>query len=162
METGPGYRVGAGLSKDVKQKVEELDAGENTPVLLLALSWLIPGAGHLLLGKRVRAVVFASVILAAFITGVLLSGELGVPRPGEPFSWLATAAGLGNGILYFLRLFWLNGIGGFFSSLPLGLSGGGETAALGFDYGKVFLISAGLMNLLVVLDASDIARGIKK
>jgi len=143
---------------------ESKEAGNIPPVPwpLLSLSWLVPGLGHFLLGKKLRAAVFASVICLAFLTGILLNGEVGVPQAGNPFSWLSTIAGLGNGILYFLRLFWVNGIGGFFSSLPLGLNGGGDPAALGFGYGKTFLISAGLMNLLVVLDVSDIARGLKK
>lgn len=148
-----------------KEEPKAADAAGNIPPVqwpLLCISWLVPGLGHFLLGRKLRAFVFASVICAAFITGVLLNGEIGVPQSGNPFSWLSTMAGLGNGALYFLRLIWVNGIGGLFSSLPLGLSGGGDPAALGFAYGKTFLISAGLMNLLVVLDVSDISRGVKK
>jgi hypothetical protein len=117
------------------------------PWLLIAMSWLIPGLGHFLLKKRVRATVFAAVIVAAFVTGVLLEGELAVPHRGEPFSWLASAACLGNGALYFLGKL-------------LGL-GHGDPQAAGFAFGNTFLYTAGLMNLLTVLDASDIARGEK-
>lgn len=148
-----------------KEEARAVEKAENFPAVpwpLLIISWLVPGLGHFMLGRKVRAFVFAGVVCAAFITGVLLNGEIGVPQAGNPFSWLTTMAGLGNGVLYFLRLIWLNGIGGLFSSLPLGLSGGGDPAALGFSYGKTFLISAGLMNLLVVLDVSDISRGLKR
>lgn len=152
------------MVKDDSRSVDSADTENLEPVPwgLLLMSWILPGLGHFILGKRVRGAVFAGVILSAFVTGVLLNGEIGVPHAGDPFSWLSTMAGLGNGILYFLRLFWVNGIGAFFANLPLGLSGGGDPALLGFSYGKTFLISAGLMNLLVVLDVSDVARGVKK
>ena len=126
---------------------------------LLAVAWLIPGLGHLLLGKRRRAAVFALVTVSAFVTGVLIQGELGTPRPGEPFSWLATFACFGNGILYLGRLLWLNGLDGLLrGGVPFGLQGGGDPVAAGFAYGNTFLYTAGLMNLLTVLDVSDIAR----
>ncbi len=117
------------------------------PFALLLAAWLVPGLGHLILGKKQRALVFAVVILGAFITGAVLRGALVVPRPGAPFSWLAFFACLGNGALYIAgHLF------GF---------GNGTAADPGFGYGNTFLITAGLMNLLLVLDVSDISRGLK-
>jgi hypothetical protein len=125
------------------------------------VAWLVPGLGHWLLGKKLRAGVFASVILASFVTGVVLGGELAVPQQNSPLSWFFTFGAVGNGALYFLRLLWVNGIDGFFGSLPYGLQGGGDPVTAGFFYGKTFLYTAGLMNLLVVLDVHDIARGDK-
>ncbi len=134
-----------------------------TRLRLTATAWLVPGLGHWLLGKRQRAVVFASVILAGFVTGVLVDGELGTPRQGNPFSWLAAFACCGNGLLYLGRLLWVNGLGGLFpASFPFGVSGGGDPIAAGFSYGNTFLYTSGLMNLLAVLDVSDIARGAKE
>ena len=140
------------------------DAASQTPrapTTLLVGAWLIPGLGHWILGKKKRAVVFALIIVCAFVTGVLLDGEIGTPKPQSPFSWLATFACLGNGILGLGRLLWLNGLGGLFGNLPFGLQGGGNPSAAGFAYGNTFLYTAGLMNLLAVLDVSDIARGDK-
>lgn len=131
------------------------------PALLLA-AWFIPGLGHWILGKRTRALVFGAVIVSAFVTGVLLSGELGTPKPANPFSWMAAFACLGNGILYLGRLVWLNGFGGLITAIPFALQGGGDPAAAGFAYGNTFLYTAGLMNLLTVLDVSDIASGEKE
>jgi len=130
--------------------------------VLLLVAWLIPGLGHWLLGKRLRALVFAGVILGAFITGVLLHGELAVPQQNSPLSWFFAFGCIGDGVLYLIRLLWINGIDGIFSaSFPYGLDGGGNPVAVGFFYGKTFLYTAGLMNLLVVLDVHDIARGDK-
>jgi hypothetical protein len=131
------------------------------PALLLA-AWFVPGLGHWILGKRTRALVFGAVIVSAFITGVLLNGELGTPKPENPFSWLAAFACFGNGVLYVVRLLWLNGLGGLAAGFPFALQGGGNPAAAGFAYGNTFLYTAGLMNLLAVLDVSDIAGGEKE
>lgn len=141
---------------EAKEKARPVSKG------LLFLSWLVPGLGHWLLGKKVRAGVFAAVIVASFVTGVLLDGELAVPQQNSPLSWFFAFGCLGNGVLYLLRLLWVNGLDGLLSaSFPYGLQGGGDPIAAGFFYGKTFLYTAGLMNLLVVLDVHDIARGDK-
>ena len=75
--------------KAVDPPVEE---HRRTPVRLLVGAWLVPGLGHWVLQKRKRAVVVAIVIFCAFVTGVLLDGEIGTPKPQSPFSWLAAFA----------------------------------------------------------------------
>ena len=54
---------------------------------------------------------------------------------------------LGIGLVYFL-------------AGPLGY-GAGKVTAVTYEYGNAFLIVAGLLNLLVILDAYDVARGRK-
>lgn len=151
------------MTRKSQKNPEEPSAQPKTPVPLglLGIAWLVPGLGHLILGKKIRAAVFFGIIAAGFVTGVLLNGEVGVPRVDNPFSWLSTIACAGNGLWYLFRLIWLNGLGALLSNLPLGLDGGGDPVSAGFGYGKTFLITAGLMNLLAVLDVSDIARGAK-
>lgn len=155
--------AGASKKKGTQTTPDEpaSDNKAGAPFALLAAAWVIPGLGHWILGKRKRAVVFGVVIFCAFVTGVLLDGELGTPKPNNPFSWLAAFACFGNGILYIVRLVWLNGFGELLASIPFGLQGGGSPSAAGFAYGNTFLYTAGLMNLLTVLDVSDIARGEK-
>ena len=115
--------------------------------VLVVLAWLVPGSGHFLLRRRRRAAVFAGLILAAFVLGLLLKGELALPQAGDPLSYLAAIADLGNGVLYFL-------------ARALGL-GRGTVTAVSFEYGNTFLLTAGMMNLLLVLDTYDIAAGRK-
>ena len=159
--------TGDGGSKAGKKKARKTAHDQSAappprvPIRLLVGAWLVPGLGHWLLGKKKRAVVFAAVIFCAFVTGVLLHGEIGTPKAQSPFSWLAAFACLGNGALSIARLIWLNGLGGLFAGLPFDLQGGGSPSAGGFAYGNTFLYTAGLMNLLAVLDVSDIARGDK-
>jgi hypothetical protein len=116
------------------------------PVLML-FAWLVPGLGHLLLGRRLRAAVFFSVIAIGFVLGLALDGELMLPHAGDPLSYLATVASLGNGLLFFIA-----------RSLDLGR---GVVTAPGNEFGNTFLLTAGMMNLLLILDTHDIAVGKK-
>jgi len=112
------------------------------------LAWVLPSAGHLALGRRRRAAVFAVVIGVALCVGLSLDGNLYRPVAGQPLTLLATGGAMGVGAPYFL--------------LRYGLGYVGDATAAGYEYGTAFLLSAGLMNLLLVLDAWDIARGRKK
>ena len=114
--------------------------------LLLCLSaWLLPASGHLFLGKRFRALGFAVVLIAAFGLGLRLEGNLYRPTAGQPLSYLATIGAMGVGAPYFVARY--------------GAGYEGKPESQGFEYGTVFLLSAGLMNLLLVLDVWDIANG---
>jgi len=124
------------------------DAGlAGRPGLIAFLAWLVPSAGHFLLGRRRRAALFAAVIACSLVTGCLLDGNLHGPVAGQPMSYLATAGAMGSGIAYFV--------------LKLLVGYQGDPTAAGYEYGTAFILSAGLMNLLLVLDAWDIARGRK-
>jgi len=126
------------------------ETGPALPVplpLLMGLAWLVPGLGHLVLGRRQRGLVFFVVVVTAFLLGLVLEGELMMPRPGEPLSYLAALASLGNGLLFFI-------------ARAMGFGHGVVTSA-SFEYGTTFLLTAGMMNLLLVLDTRDVAVGKK-
>ncbi len=118
------------------------------PYLAAVLAWVLPGVGHLYLGRRVRALVFFVVIFASLTTGCLLEGQLYSPQAGQPLLSLAGFACMGVGAAY------------FFLQQVMGYAG--DSAAAGFEYGKAFILTAGLMNILLVLDVLDIARGQKE
>jgi len=115
--------------------------------VLVLLAWIVPGFGHLLLGRRLRAAVFFAVISVGFVIGLALDGELILPHAGDPLSFLAAIAGVGNGLLFFVA-----------RALNLGQ---GTVTAPGYEFGNTFLLTAGMMNLLLVLDTHDIAVGKK-
>ncbi len=117
-------------------------------LLLAALAWVLPTAGHLALGRRGRALAFAVILAIAFVLGLQLNGNLYTVVPGQPLSILATLGAMGIGAPYFLARFVFD-----YQGLP---------AAAAYEYGTVFLLSAGLMNLLLVLDVWDIATGRKE
>lgn len=111
------------------------------------LAWVLPGGGHFWLGRRGRALGFFALVLAATAIGCRLSGNLYRMLPNQPLSVLGTLASMGMGAPYFLLRY------------ALGYSG--DVEAAGYEYGTAFLLTAGLMNLLLVLDAWDIATGKK-
>lgn len=114
---------------------------------LALLAWAIPSAGHLALGRRWRAVLFAAVIVTALLVGLQLDGNLYRPVAGQPLTTLATLGAMGMGAPYIV--------------LRYGFGYEGDATTAGYEYGTAFLLSAGLMNLLLVLDVWDIARGRK-
>ncbi len=127
---------------------ERSEAGRGRAVALVLLAWILPSAGHFALRRRGRAAVFAILIVLGVVLGVTLRGNLAQVVPGSPLSILFTLGAMGMGAPYFV----LRG--------ALGYQGVPEAA--GFEYGTVFLLSAGLMNLLLVLDVWDIATGRKE
>ena len=117
------------------------------PTLICIAAWLVPGAGHLWQGRTQKGAVFLVAIPLMFVLGLWLNGRLFPFEPSQPLVALAAFASIGNGIPYFIATL-------------LNLGKGVVTAAT-YDYGNTFLIVAGLLNMLVVLDAYDIALGRK-
>jgi hypothetical protein len=116
-------------------------------VLLGFASWAIPGAGHLWLGRRSKGLVFLIALPTMFALGLALQGRLFPFDLSDPLVGLAALADLSIGLIYF-------------AARALGY-GAGQVRAVTYEYGNAFLIVAGLLNLLVVLDAWDIAMGRK-
>ena len=114
----------------------------------LVVAWLVPGAGHFVLGRRGRGVSFFLLVLVAVVTGFLLNGNLYRVLPDQPLTMLATLGSMGMGVPYFFLRFYL----GY----------QGDLTSIGYEYGTAFLLTAGLMNLLLVMDVWDIARGRKE
>ena len=115
--------------------------------LICLAAWAIPGAGHLLLGRLQKGLTFLIALPLMFVFGLWLEGRLFPVEISQPLVALAALADMGIGIPFFVA----RGLG----------AGAGRVVALTYEYGNAFLIVAGLMNLLVVLDAFDIAQGRK-
>ena len=116
-------------------------------VLLCIGAWLVPGAGHLWLGRRQKGIVFLLALPLMFLTGLWLDGRIFPFELSEPLVALAAASNVGIGLPWFLaRMF---------------EAGGGVVTAASYEYGNCFMIVAGLLNSLVILDAFDIAMGRK-
>ena len=79
--------------------------------------------------------------------GLAIHGRLFPFDISEPLVALAAVADLGIGLTYVI-------------AANLGY-GTGDVRAVTYEYGNAFLIVAGLLNLLVVIDAYDVALGRK-
>jgi hypothetical protein len=116
-------------------------------VLLCLAAWAVPGAGHLWLGRRSKGLIFLVALPLMFALGLGLHGRLFPFDMSEWLVGLAAIADVGIGIPYFIA-----GALGY---------GGGDVRAVTYEYGNAFLIVAGLLNLLVVIDAYDVGVGRK-
>jgi hypothetical protein len=117
-------------------------------VVALVSAWLIPGLGHVYLKRYLRGIAFFVLVIASVLIGCLLEGNLYTPVRGQPLTLLATLGAMGMGFPYFL--------------LRYVLHYQGEIMGASYEYGTAFLLTAGLMNWLLVLDAFDIVRGKKE
>ena len=117
------------------------------PALVLVSGWLIPGAGHMLLGRWVRATLLFLSIFLMFVIGIVLKGKVYLPNTGDPLDMLNFAGDLGLGALYFVtRIFDLGA-----STVQLAIA----------DYGTKFIVVAGLLNVIAAIDAHSLAIGRK-
>jgi hypothetical protein len=115
--------------------------------LVIALAWLVPGAGHLWQGRREKGIVFLLALPLMFAVGLMLSGRLFPLEVSEPLVFLGAIADRGIGLPFFVAHFMD--------------AGTGLVTAVSYEYGNTFLMTAGLLNFLVILDAYDIAVGRK-
>ena len=138
-----------------------------SPLLVILSSWLIPGSGHLMLGRRGRGLIILATVLAAFGLGLLMRGSLFVPG-GNGFETNGRGALVATVQLpvqtdVLSRLIQYGGfIGDVASGLPYVLSSmfgysQPDQAGPSSDYGSKFLVAAGLLNILAIVDAYEIA-----
>ena len=125
---------------------ERVQTPANT-YLICAAAWFVPGAGHLWQGRVQKGIVFLVTLPLMFATGLWLEGRIFPFQPLEPLVALAALADLGIGMPYVV-------------AKAFG-AGAGRVVAATYEYGNAFIIVAGLLNMLVVLDAFDVAQGRK-
>ena len=111
------------------------------------VGWLIPGAGHLIQKRYVRGLLLMVSVVAMFLIGLGMNGRVYGPNSGDILEMLGFVGDLGSGALYFLAR----------------IMGWGQAAAAHAtaDYGKTFVIVAGLLNFIAAADAHHIALGKK-
>jgi len=133
---------------------DEVESAPGSAWLTGAAAWLVPGLGHLLLKRWWRAALMGGAVWVCFFVGMGMGGHL-FELNGEGSSVLLQVppmiADLGTGILYIFS--WLLDYG--FRDDPA------QAARATYEYGNTFLLIAGLLNYLTMLDAFDIAAGRK-
>jgi TM2 domain-containing membrane protein YozV len=125
------------------------------------LGFLVPGLGHLYLKRHAKGLVFLGAIGALFLLGMVMDARLVMvldfTSPGafvrslfvDPLATLRHLAQMSLGLPYFLA-----------RNLGFGLSPDLVVSATN-EYGNTFTEVGGLLNVLVVLDAYDVAVGRK-
>jgi hypothetical protein len=119
--------------------------------LIVALGWLIPGAGHILLKKYYRGAIIGGCVLLSFLFGLMMRGSMFEPQTGDLLTTLIYVGGFiadaATGILFILAKL-------------LGYDQPDVAGAV-YDYGTKFIVAAGLFNILACVDAYEIATGKK-
>lgn len=136
-------------------EIERIGNHESAPTrawMMGLAAWLVPGLGHLLQGRWARALLLGASVWLCFLSGLWMGGHLfSVGGNEQGLSALLQLppmiANLGSGILYIVS--WLFGVG--FADDPA------HAARATYEYGNTFLLVAGLLNYLAMLDAFDIA-----
>ena len=133
------------MAKEKEQKQPLPPVAEWAPAL--ALSWLVPGGGHLLLKRTGRGLLLMASITLMFLCGLMMRGAMFQPESGDLLTTLINTGGfigdLASGILYLLSQ-WL----GYAQA---------DMAGAVHDYGTKFLVTAGLLNILARVDTFEIA-----
>ncbi len=119
-----------------------------SPLLTAVLAWLVPGGGHFFLGRRGRGAILAATVLLTFALGLAMHGPMfQVSGNGDVLSKLIQYGGLigdmASGLIYFIAVW-----SGY--SAP-------DVPSHSVDYGSKFLVAAGLLNILAIVDAYEIA-----
>lgn len=123
----------------------------NVWLMPVAVGWLVPGGGHFLLKRKGRAALLALSITCMFVLGLLMRGAMFKPQSGDILTILINWGGffgdIASGILYLLTT-WLG------YAQP-------DVPGQVHDYGTKFLVTAGLLNVLAMVDVYEIAGGRK-
>ncbi len=118
---------------------------------VVALAWLVPGGGHFYLGRAARGGILLGSVALMFLLGLLMRGAMFAPQTGDLLTTVIYSGGflgdLASGLFYLLTS-WLG------YSQP-------DVAGHVHDYGTKFLVAAGLLNVLAMVDAYEIASGKK-
>lgn len=119
-----------------------------TPVMV---GWLVPGGGHFYLKRRNHGALLLFAVGGMFLFGLMMRGRMFVPISDNLFNTVVSYGGyvgdMATGLLYFVTT-WLG------YSQPV-------MASPVADYGTKFLVCAGLLNILAMVDVYEIATGEK-
>jgi hypothetical protein len=122
-----------------------------TWVPAVALGWLVPGGGHFLLQRRGRGGILFGSVAIMFLMGLMMRGAMFQPQTGDLLTTVIYCGGflgdLASGLFYLLAT-WLG------YNQP-------DVAGHVHDYGTKFLVAAGLLNVLAMVDVFEIATGRK-
>jgi len=142
--------VNATARKDLKTKDNAISQSQpltTMSVVVPALAWLVPGAGHLIQKRWIRGLLIMASVVTMFVLGLLMQGRIYSPNGGDILDILGFVGDLGAGGLYIVS-----------RAMDLGH---GVIAHATADYGTRYIIVAGLLNFISVADAYHIAIGKK-
>ncbi|HEU4400546.1 MAG TPA: DUF6677 family protein [Candidatus Polarisedimenticolia bacterium] len=157
------------MAETVQEQAAPQPPTASAPWVACLLAWLLPGLGHLFLGRKRRGAVFFVVVLLTLALGIVSDGAAALIDPGQPLTMLATFDNLALGPLELVSRYATYGRMVYRLSpdetdrerQELTEKLRKHVRSVAYEYGNTFLLTAGLMNILLILDAFDIATGRK-
>jgi hypothetical protein len=113
--------------------------------LVAVAAWIVPGMGHVITKRWVRGFIFFLCAGGLAVTGLLLRGNVFPQHSSDPFGTLGFLADAGSGVFYFFAKFFE--------------AAGPDVSRAAGDYGTRLIAAAGVVNMLGVFDAYEIAMG---
>jgi len=130
-------------------EVKPVPVSSWVPALLAG--WIVPGAGHFILGRQGRGILIFVCVTTMFLLGLMMRGPFFQPQGGDLLTTLIYYGGflchIASGALYFITI-------AFGYNQP-------DVAGHVYDYGSKFLVGSGLLNILAMVDIHEIGTGKK-
>jgi hypothetical protein len=111
-------------------------------------AWLVPGLGHIIQKRYIRGALLMAAIFTMFFAGLGMQGKVYSFNTGDLLDILGFVGDVGVGALYFLAKIMDWGIGNIHRAVA--------------DYGTKYIVVAGLLNIVAIVDAYHIAIGKKE
>lgn len=134
-----------------EQLIAPTPASTGKTIAACVAGFVLPGLGHVVLGKYVRGALVGAVIIIMFALGFVMEGHLYKPEPQDWLTWFFSFLNVGIGLPYFVCL--ANDWGFQVTEI--------QAAKVTYEYGNTFFCVAGALNMLSVMDAYDIGVGRK-
>ncbi len=112
------------------------------------VAWLVPGLGHIIQKRYIRGLLLMASILTMFFVGLGMQGKVYAFNTGDLLDILGFVGDIGVGALYFIARMLNWGIGNIHRAVA--------------DYGTKYIVVAGLLNVVAIVDAYHIAIGKKE
>jgi len=126
----------------------EKAASSSMPVMAPIVAWLVPGLGHLIQRRWIRGLLLMAAIYTMFFVGLGMEGKVYAPNTGDLLDILGFVGDIGAGAVYFVARIMDWGIGNIHRTVA--------------DYGTKYIVVAGLLNIVAIVDAYHIAIGKKQ
>ena len=129
----------------------QMDKPKMPPVNVWAapvfIGWIVPGGGHFFLKRPGRGALLLISVTLMFLLGLMMRGMMFTPQSGDLLTTVINYGGfigdLASGALYLVTMM-------FGYNQP-------DMPGAVHDYGTKFLVTAGLLNILAIVDAYEIA-----
>jgi len=111
-------------------------------------AWLVPGLGHIIQKRYIRGLLLMASIFTMFFVGLGMQGKVYGFNTGDLLDILGFIGDVCAGGVYFVARMMNWGIGNIHRAVA--------------DYGTKYIVVAGLLNVIAIVDAYHIAIGKKE